>query len=48
MMSSVEKATSQIMNAIKQKKKVVYITKRWNLIAFLWHLLPDWIYFKIV
>ncbi|MDR0610103.1 MAG: SDR family NAD(P)-dependent oxidoreductase [Planctomycetaceae bacterium] len=42
------RATSQIIKAVKRKKKVVYITKRWNLVAFLWHILPDWIYFKIV
>ena len=29
----VQKAAEQIFEAIKQKKKVVYITKRWRLIA---------------
>jgi hypothetical protein len=33
--SSVEKASKQICNAILKKKKIVYITKRWKLIAFI-------------
>jgi short-subunit dehydrogenase len=38
--ASVEKAAQQIFKAIKRKKKVAYITKRWQLIAILLKLLP--------
>lgn len=43
----VEKAAKQIYIAIQKKKKTVYITKRWNLIAFMIKILPDWIYYRI-
>lgn len=43
----VDKASRQIYKAIKKKKKVIYITKRWNLIALLIRITPDWIYNKI-
>jgi len=36
----VEKAAKQIYAAIKRKKKVVYITKRWRLIGYVLTLLP--------
>jgi len=36
----VEKAAKQIYDAVKRKKKVVYITKRWLLIGYLLKLLP--------
>lgn len=42
--SSVEKASRQIFKALKAKRKVVYITNRWRLIAILIKLLPNWIY----
>ena len=38
------KAAKQISSAIQSKKKLVYITKRWRLIAILLKLLPDAIY----
>lgn len=44
--SSVEKAAGQIFRAIRLKRKVAYITKRWFLIALIMKLLPDWIYNK--
>lgn len=34
-MATTEKAARQIINAINNKKKIAYITKRWNIIAFL-------------
>jgi len=40
----VEKATQQIFEAIKQKKKIVYITKRWRLIASILKRVPRQIY----
>lgn len=36
----VEKAALQIYSAIKRKKKVIYITRRWRIIALLLRLLP--------
>lgn len=36
----VEKASLQIYKAIMKKKKVVYVTKRWKLIAIILKLLP--------
>lgn len=42
--STVEKATLQIFNAIKQKKKIVYVTKRWWLIAIILKRIPRIIY----
>ena len=36
----VQKAAEQIFEAIKQKKKLVYITKRWRLIALLLRIIP--------
>jgi short-subunit dehydrogenase len=43
----VEKAAQQIYNGIQNKKRRVYITKRWWLIAKLMHWLPVFIYKKI-
>lgn len=43
----VPKACKQIFKAIKKKKKTAYITKRWNLIALLIYITPDWIYNRI-
>jgi len=39
-MTSPEKASFQILKAILNKRKVVYITKRWVIIAFLFKFLP--------
>jgi short-subunit dehydrogenase len=36
----VEKTARQIFTAIKRKKKVVYITKRWRIIGFLLKIIP--------
>jgi short-subunit dehydrogenase len=43
----VEKAARQIAHAIIQKRKVVYITRRWGIVAFLLKIFPRWIYEKI-
>ncbi|MFA6980046.1 MAG: SDR family NAD(P)-dependent oxidoreductase [Ignavibacteriaceae bacterium] len=42
--ASVDKATRQIYKAIKKKKKIVYVTKRWGLIATILGLIPRPIY----
>lgn len=42
--ASPERAASQIVDAIKKKKRVVYVTKRWRLVATLISLLPFALY----
>jgi len=41
-----QKAARQIYQAIKNKRKRVYITKRWLLIAWAMKLTPDWLYYR--
>lgn len=43
----IEKATTQIYNAIQRKKRVAYISKRWRYIAFVLRILPPFIYSKM-
>ncbi len=45
--ATAEKAAMQILNAIQSKKSVVYVTKRWRLIAVLIRLLPGQIYKRL-
>ncbi|MGB1204627.1 MAG: SDR family NAD(P)-dependent oxidoreductase [Chitinophagales bacterium] len=45
--ATADKAATQIFSAIKRKKKVAYITKRWSIVAFIMRVLPDFIYSKI-
>lgn len=45
---SAEIVAEQIFHAIRRKKKVAYVPKRWNLIALGMKLIPDWLYFAIV
>lgn len=42
--ATVDKATQQIFRAIKQKNKIVYVTKRWKLIAIILKQIPRQIY----
>ena len=42
--ATTEDAARQICDAIKNKDKKAYITKRWALIALLYDITPDWIY----
>ena len=42
--ASTEEAGKQIYEAIKTRKKKAYITKRWQIIAWLITITPDWIY----
>jgi short-subunit dehydrogenase len=42
--ASVDKATKQIFDAIKRKKKIVYITRRWKIIGEILKLIPTQIY----
>jgi len=41
-----EKAARQIYNGIKSKTNILYVSKRWRLIAWLIRLLPNWLYYK--
>lgn len=43
----VEKASKQILHAIQKRRKIVYITKRWNIIAQIIKIIPTWLYCKI-
>ena len=45
--STPQKAAMQVFSALKRKKKIAYITKRWILIAFIIKLLPKWIHERI-
>ena len=47
-MVPLKKASKQIYNAIKKKKRVAYISKRWNLIAFALKITPAWLLKKIL
>jgi short-subunit dehydrogenase len=42
--ASIDKATHQIFDAIKDKKQIVYVTKRWSLIAAILKRIPRPIY----
>lgn len=42
--ATVEKASQQIFDSINRKKKIVYVTKRWRLIAAILKRLPSQIY----
>lgn len=43
-----QKAATQIADAVENKKKVAYITKRYVLIATLLKILPDWLYTRLM
>jgi len=45
--ASVSKAARQIFRAIENKRNVVYITKRWRLVAFLFRTIPAFLYKKL-
>lgn len=42
-MVPLEKAAKQIYTAIKKKKRVAYISKRWQLVAWLLKMIPAWL-----
>lgn len=44
--ASPEVAAQQIWSAIKKKKKHVYVTRRWAIVAFFMQFLPDWILYS--
>lgn len=47
-MVSLEKASKQIYSAIKKKKRVAYISKRWGIIAFVLKIVPAWLLKKMI
>lgn len=47
-MASVEKAASQILSAIKRKKRKAYITKRWQLVGFVLRNVSPKLYMKLM
>lgn len=46
-MATAEKAAGQIINALGKKRGVVYVTKRWRLVALMLKLLPGWLYMRM-
>ena len=47
-MIPLEKASKQIYSAILKKKRVAYISKRWQIIAVILKMMPAWILKKII
>ncbi len=47
-MATLEKTTRQIFKAIKRKKRRVYISRRWNLIAWVLKIVPSWLIKKVM
>lgn len=45
--ASPEKAARQIADAIKKKKHLAYITRRWRIIAWGIKLAPHWLYMRV-
>ena len=41
------KAAQQIFSAILKRKKMVYVTGRWRLVAWLFRILPDFLYHRL-
>jgi len=47
-MVPLHKAAKQLYTAIKKKKRVAYVSKRWALIAFALKLMPAWVLKKVL
>jgi short-subunit dehydrogenase len=47
-MAPLTKASKQIYSAIKKKRRKVYISKRWNLIAWVLKIVPSWAIKKVM
>lgn len=45
--ASPQKAAHQIIHAIRKKRRVAYITRRWWIIAQLFRRIPGWLYYRI-
>ncbi|MFY7671313.1 SDR family NAD(P)-dependent oxidoreductase [Tenacibaculum sp. MEBiC06402] len=46
-LTPLDKAAEQIFKALKNKKRVAYVSKRWAIIAFVLKLMPTWILKKV-
>jgi short-subunit dehydrogenase len=46
-MAPADKAARQIFRAIKNKRNVVYVTNRWRLVAFLFRLVPGFLFKRL-
>jgi short-subunit dehydrogenase len=42
-MATPEKAAAQIFAAVRKQKRVVYVTRRWRLVAWFLKAMPDWL-----
>ena len=42
-----DKAATQIVEAVRRGKKLVYVTRRWRLIAWFLKIVPDWLGLKL-
>jgi short-subunit dehydrogenase len=45
--ASPEEAARQIFDAIRRRKKQVYVTKRWRFVAWFLKAAPDWLYHRL-
>jgi len=45
--ASVDKAARQIFKALQNKRSMVYITKRWRLVGFLFRIIPGFLYKRL-
>ena len=43
----VEKAAGQIYQGLQQRRHIVYVTRRWRLVAWLFRLLPGWLHARM-
>lgn len=43
-----DKAAKQIFKGIENKARILYVTKRWRLIAWLIRLVPDWLIYRFI
>lgn len=43
----VDKAARQIYQGLRRRSRVVYITRRWRIIAILYRWLPDWLHERL-
>ncbi len=43
----VQKASQQILAAIKGRKHHVYVTRRWRLVAWVLRIVPNWLYHRL-
>ncbi|RMH89404.1 MAG: SDR family NAD(P)-dependent oxidoreductase [Calditrichaeota bacterium] len=46
-LAPVDKAARQIYAAIRKRRRIAYITRRWRLMAGLLHLLPDGLFIRV-